>query len=74
MDTSALIAVLIEEDGHEALYEALLHEPTILPAPTRLEFLSVARGARFDLDDRAEALLMRLERIVIKGIHNWDKF
>ena len=60
VDTSALIAVLTGEPGHESLLAALLDEPIVLPAPARLEFLTVARGDRFGLGEQAEALLDRL--------------
>ncbi|WP_353205328.1 type II toxin-antitoxin system VapC family toxin [Sphingomonas sp.] len=63
VDTSALIAVLAEEVGYKRLLVALLNEPVFLPAPAHLEFLSVARGARFDLGDQADALLARLTRL-----------
>lgn len=68
VDTSALIAVLIEEDGHEAILDALLAERAVLPAPVMLEFLSVARGSRFNLEDRPDALLLRLTRIGIQTL------
>ena len=60
VDTSALVAVLVREPGHEPLLAALLEDPAILPAPARLEFLTVARGERFGLGAQAEALLDRL--------------
>ena len=63
VDTSALIAVLIGEPGHEKLSEALLNDRAIIPAPVILEFLTVARGARFDLGEQAEALLDSLTRL-----------
>lgn len=71
MDTSALIAVLAEEDGHKPLRVALLNEPVFLPAPAHLEFLSVARGPRFDLGDKADALLLRLTRLGMEMLA-WD--
>ena len=63
IDTSALIAVLTGELGHEKLLAALLDESAILPAPARLEFLTVARGNRLGLAKQAEALLDRLTRL-----------
>ena len=63
VDTSALIAVLTRELGHERLLAALLDESAILPSPARLEFLTVARGNRFGLAKQAEALLDRLTRL-----------
>lgn len=63
VDTSALIAVLTGEPGHENLLAALLDEPIILPAPARLEFVIVARGDRFGLGEQAEALLDRLSML-----------
>lgn len=63
VDTSALIAVLTGELGHEKLLAALLDESAIPPAPARLEFLTVARGNRLGLAKQAEALLDRLNRL-----------
>lgn len=62
VDTSALIAIVNKEDGHEALSKALLNEVTILPAPSRLEFLTVARNARFQLAGKIEGFLDALAR------------
>lgn len=62
VDTSALIAILNKEDGHDALFEALLNEPAILPAPARLEFSTVARNERFKFAARIEAFLDELAR------------
>ena len=68
VDTSALVAVLVREPGHEALLAALLEEPAVLPAPARLEFLTVARGDRFGLGEKAEALLDRLAAIGLETL------
>ena len=71
VDTSALVAVLVHEPGHEALLAALLAEPAVLPAPARLEFLTVARGNRFGLGAQAEALLDRLTAIGLETL-DWS--
>lgn len=44
VDTSALMAVLLEEEGHERLRLALVSEPGWLPAPALTEFYTVAAG------------------------------
>lgn len=63
IDTSALIAILDEEDGHAALMAALFSEPSlILPAPIRLEFSTVSRNRRFTFGDRAETFLEDLTK------------
>ncbi len=42
VDTSALVAILFEEPGWEAMRDAIIDEPAILPAPAALEFIRVA--------------------------------
>lgn len=71
VDTSALIAILDEEEGHEELLAALLGETVVLPAPNRLECLAVARGSRFDLGEEAEALIGYLTRFGMTTLA-WD--
>ena len=61
VDTSALIAILTGEQGADALLDAMESEPTVLPAPARVEFLRVASGARLQLAIPAEKLLAEWE-------------
>jgi ribonuclease VapC len=61
VDTSALIAILLKEEGYEQLLSALEDEPTVLPAPARVEFLRVAASERLKLETVAEELLAVLE-------------
>jgi ribonuclease VapC len=61
VDTSALIAILIGEQGANALLDALESEPAVLPAPARVEFLRVASGSRMQLAIQAEQLLAEWE-------------
>lgn len=63
VDTSALIAVLTQEPGWEALRAALVDGPTRLPAPAMIEFMRVASGERLGLTDKALALLEECEAI-----------
>ena len=74
VDTSALVAILIQESGWEALRAAVADEPARLPAPARVEFLRVASGERFGLGDYAEGLLnewesMGLEVVPFNEVH-----
>jgi ribonuclease VapC len=62
VDTSALIAILIEEPGCELLAAAIYNEYGVLPAPAHVEFIRVASGARFKLLADALELLDRLQR------------
>ena len=68
VDTSALIAVLTSEPGHERLATALLNDRAIIPAPVLLEFLTVARGDRFGLAEQAETLLNQLTRLGMETV------
>lgn len=61
VDTSALIAVLIGEQGAGRLLDAIESEPALLPAPARVEFLRVASGARLQLGAIAAELLAEWE-------------
>ena len=61
VDTSALVAVLIGEDGAGRLLDAIESEPALLPAPARVEFLRVASGARLQLGSIAADLLAEWE-------------
>jgi ribonuclease VapC len=38
VDTSALIAIVALEEGHEGLNAALVHEDNVIPAPVLVEF------------------------------------
>lgn len=42
VDTSALVAILLEEAGHSELSEAMAHGEPLLPAPVVVEFHKVA--------------------------------
>ena len=61
VDTSALVAVMIGEDGAGRLLDAIESEPALLPAPARVEFLRVASGARLQLGAIAADLLAEWE-------------
>ncbi|MEM8826534.1 MAG: type II toxin-antitoxin system VapC family toxin [Pseudomonadota bacterium] len=61
VDTSALFAVLTEEDEHETILAALVSEPSFLPSPVRVEFDRVASGRRVNLRKRAALMLESLE-------------
>lgn len=61
IDTSALIAVLGNEPGSDALAIALADEQGIIPAPVCVEFLRVASGARHRQRQEAEEMLVQLE-------------
>ncbi len=56
VDTSALIAVLLGEDGYESILDALDAERSFVPAPALAEFWMVAGGSRLNALDRARAL------------------
>lgn len=71
VDTSALIAILNQEDGRDTLFEALSSEKAILPAPARLEFSTVARNARFKFAEKIEAFLDELTEIGMETLA-WD--
>ncbi len=68
VDTSALIAVLTGEPGHDSIFEAMLGEPCAVAAPTLLEFMTVARGDRFKLGEQAEMLIVRLGRVGLETV------
>ena len=71
VDTSALIAILNWEEGHEALFHALLNEQAFLPAPARLEFSTVARNARFKFAAKIESFLNELAEMGMETLP-WD--
>jgi ribonuclease VapC len=60
VDTSALIAVLLGEDGWEALREALETESGALPAPAMVEFALVSYGKSAEIGRLGEQLLADL--------------
>ena len=62
IDTSALIAVLVGDDGSEALIEAIVAERGGIPAPVAVEFLRVAGNQRFGLRSEAEDMLASFAR------------
>lgn len=62
IDTSALMAVLLNEEGHQKITAAINAEGGGIPAPARVEFLRVACGARYNLRVDADAFLAHLER------------
>ncbi len=61
VDTSALIAILYEEPGSDAMRRALLTEVAFIPAPVVLEFLRVASLESHRLGDLARQLLASLQ-------------
>jgi len=56
VDTSAMIAALLQEDGCEAILDALEDEQSYVPAPALAEYWTVASGARLNVADEAAAL------------------
>lgn len=57
VDTSAIMATLTKEDGHEALLRTLTEQSGLLPAPAVVEFRRVvSRGKRIS-EDKATAFL-----------------
>ncbi len=62
IDTSALIAVLTDEEGRDALLDAIIAERGGIPAPARVEFLRVAGNQRFGLREKAKEMLASFER------------
>lgn len=60
VDTSALIALLAGEDGHEKILRALTEEEAALPAPALVEYRRVAARAPHLSDYAAETLLTNL--------------
>ena len=62
IDTSALIAVLTDEDGRDALLDAIIAERGGIPAPACVEFLRVASNQRFGLREKAKEMLASFER------------
>lgn len=56
VDTSAMIAALLREDGCDAILDALEDEQSFLPAPALAEFWTVACGARLNVGEEATAL------------------
>lgn len=61
VDTSALVAILLKEEGYEPLLSALEDELAVLPAPARAEFLRIAASERLKLETVAGELLAVLE-------------
>jgi ribonuclease VapC len=57
VDTSALIAVLLVEEGSREILDALDDEAGFLPAPALAEFWAVASGSRVDAAQQAGELL-----------------
>lgn len=57
VDTSALIAVLLHEEGSDRILNALDEEAGFLPAPALAEFWAVASGSRVDAAQQAGSLL-----------------
>jgi ribonuclease VapC len=57
VDTSALIAVLLGEDGGGRILDALDEETGFLPAPALAEFWAVAGGSRVDAEQPARELV-----------------
>lgn len=57
VDTSALIAVLLGEDGSGRILDALDEEAGFLPAPALAEFWAVTSGSRVDAAQLARELV-----------------
>lgn len=57
VDTSALIAVLLGEEGSDRILDALDEETGFLPAPALAEFWVVASGNRVDAAQPARQLI-----------------
>ena len=57
VDTSALIAVLLGEEGNREILDALDEEAGFLPAPALAEFWTVAIRSRVDAAHQASVLL-----------------
>lgn len=60
MDTSALVAVLRREEGHEPILDALIREEGLIPAPVLVEFARVAAGPANAPYPAADALVAAL--------------
>src|SRR3546814_19137837 len=61
IDTSALIAVLTDEEGRDAFLDAIIAERGGIPAPARVEFLWVAGNQRFGLREKAKEMIASFE-------------
>lgn len=57
VDTSALIAVLLGEEGSREILDALDEQAGMLPAPALAEFWAVASGSRVDAAQQARELM-----------------
>lgn len=57
VDSSALIAVLLGEEGGDRILDALDEEAGFLPAPALAEFWAVASGSRVDAAQPARELV-----------------
>jgi ribonuclease VapC len=68
VDTSALVAIMLREQGWEILRAALVDEPARLPAPARVEFVRVAAGERVGLRDLAHDMLEELEALGLETL------
>jgi len=62
IDTSALIAILLNEAGSDDLLNAIALERGGIPAPVCVEFIRVAGGARVGRRLDADDMLARLTR------------
>lgn len=60
VDTSALVAILYEEEGSSALLEALVAGPAAIPTPAVVEFFRVAEMRSRDLGAVAREMLDEL--------------
>ena len=57
VDTSALIAVLLGEEGSREILDALDEESGMLPAPALAEYWTVASGSRVGAAPQARVLM-----------------
>ena len=62
VDTSALIAVMLEEPRHQPIRDVLQTDICAVPSPVIMEFASVSSGTRFDLSAVSDRFITRLLR------------
>lgn len=60
VDTSALIAVILEEPQHQAIRDVLERDVCAVPSPVIVEFASVSSGTRLDLSTIGDRFIGRL--------------
>ena len=60
VDTSALIAVMLEEPRHQTIRDVLERDVCAVPSPVIVEFASVSSGMRLDLSMVGDRFIGRL--------------